>query len=75
MKDDYRKKVEYIVSVLRDAGYSPYDQLYAYAITGNENYITRQGDARKIVLTIDRKWLMDYVMSLLPIQGKADAKI
>lgn len=72
MKDDYQKKVEYIVSVLRDAGYNPHDQLYAYAITGDETYITRQGDARKLALTIDRKWLIDYVMSLLDIQEIVD---
>lgn len=65
MKDDYRKKVEYIVSVLRDAGYSPYDQLYAYAITGNENYITRQGDARKMVVSLDRELLIKYVLTYI----------
>lgn len=65
MKDDYRKKVEYIVSVLRDAGYSPYDQLYAYAITENENYITRQGDARKMVVSLDRELLIKYVLTYI----------
>lgn len=65
MKDDYRKKVEYIVSVLRDAGDSPYDQLYAYAITENENYITRQGDARKMVVSLDRELLIKYVLTYI----------
>lgn len=64
MKEDYRKKVEYIASVLRDAGYNPHDQLYAYAITGDETYITRQGDARKMVVLLDRGWLLEYLQNI-----------
>lgn len=64
MKDDYQKKVEYIVSVLHDAGYNPHDQLYAYAITGDETYITRQGDARKMVVLLDCGWLLEYLQNI-----------
>ena len=61
MKEQFFKDVEYIVSVLRDAGYDPYEQLYAYAITGNETYITRKGDARSMVSDVDREQLRQYI--------------
>ena len=64
MKENYRKKVEYIASVLRDAGYNHHNQLYAYAITGDETYITRQGDARKMVVLLDRGWLLEYLQKI-----------
>ena len=54
MKDKFEETIEYIVAVLKEAGYDPYEQLYAYASTGNEAYITRKGDARKLASKIDR---------------------
>jgi len=50
----FEETIEYIVAVLKEAGYDPYEQLYAYASTGNEAYITRKGDARKLASKIDR---------------------
>lgn len=38
-----QKDIEHIISMLQDAGYDPFEQLYAYAITGNEASITRKG--------------------------------
>ena len=43
------------VSALQAAGYEPYDQLYGYAIHGNDQYITRFGGAREIVTRMDVK--------------------
>lgn len=54
MREKFQKDIECIISALRDAGYDPYEQLYAYAITGNETFITRKGDARRIISLIDR---------------------
>jgi len=31
MKDNFEETIDYIVSVLKEAGYDPYKQLYAYA--------------------------------------------
>ncbi len=62
MREKFLKDVEYIISILRDAGYDPYEQLYAYAITGNETFITRKGDARNMVLEMDREQLIQYVI-------------
>jgi len=63
MREKFQKDIECIISVLRDAGYDPYEQLYAYAITGNETFITRKGDARNMVIKLDREQLIEYVLS------------
>lgn len=60
MREKFQKDIEYIISVLRDAGYDPYEQLYAYAITGNETFITRKGDARNLIVTLEREKLIEY---------------
>lgn len=62
MKEKFLKDIEKIISVLRDAGYDPYEQLYAYAITGNETFITRKGDARQMVSELDKEQLIQFVM-------------
>ena len=61
MKDKFKETIDYVVSVLKEAGYEPYDQLYAYASTGNESYITRKGDARKLIVQLDREQIWDYI--------------
>ena len=61
MKDKFEETIEYIVAVLKEAGYAPYEQLYAYASTGNEAYITRKGDARSLIVTLDRQQLIDFL--------------
>ena len=43
------------VEALQAAGYEPYDQLYGYAMYGNDQYITRHGGAREIVIKMDVK--------------------
>lgn len=62
MREKFQKDIECIISALRDAGYDPYEQLYAYAITGNETFITRKGDARNMVTNLDREDLIEYVL-------------
>lgn len=48
---------------IRSAGYEPYDQLYGYLKTGDETYITRTGDARRLVKELDREQLQKYIDS------------
>ena len=43
------------VSAMKAAGYEPYDQLYGYAMHGNDQYITRFDGAREIVTKMDVK--------------------
>ena len=70
MKDKFKETIDYVVSVLKDAGYEPYDQLYAYASTGNESYITRKGDARKLIAQLDREQIWNYIEPHIKQKGK-----
>ena len=70
MKDKFKETIDYVVSVLKDAGYEPYDQLYAYASTGNESYITRKGDARKLIVQLDREQIWDYIAPHVKQKGR-----
>ena len=70
MKDNFKETMDYVVSVLMDAGYEPYDQLYAYASTGNESYITRKGDARKLIAQLDREQIWNYIAPHVKQKGK-----
>ena len=64
MKDNIEETIDYIVSILKEAGYDPYKQLYAYASTGNVAYITRNGNAREIATELDRNQLMQYISKI-----------
>ena len=70
MTDKFKETIDYVVSVLKDAGYEPYDQLYAYASTGNESYITRKGDARKLIAQLDREQIWNYIEPHIKQKGK-----
>ena len=65
MKDKFEETIDYVVTVLKDAGYNPYEQLYGYVSTGNEAYITRKGNARDMILKLDKIQLMQYVSKIL----------
>ena len=70
MKDTFKETIDYVVSMLKDAGYEPYDQLYAYASTGNESYITRKGDARKLIAQLDREQIWNYIEPHIKQKGR-----
>ena len=70
MKDKFKETMDYVVSVLKDAGYEPYDQLYAYASTGNESYITRKGDARKLIAQLDREQIWNDIEPHIKQKGR-----
>lgn len=53
--------VEYIADCLRSAGYDPYAQILAYVNTGNDTYITRQGNARVLIKAVDPAELKRYI--------------
>ena len=61
MNDNFQKDMEHIVAVLREAGYDPYEQLYAFIQTSNSTFITRKGNARDMVLKLDKNRLWDYI--------------
>ena len=46
---------------IKEAGYEPYDQLTGYVRTGNDQYITRRRNARKIVTDMDPEQIRQYL--------------
>ena len=53
--------MESIVSSIEEKGMDPYDQLYGYLTTGKEAYITRTGNARELIKTLEWKQVYDYI--------------
>lgn len=50
---EFIKEMEKVVAAIQSVGYAPYDQLYGYVISENDQYITRHGGAREIVSKMD----------------------
>jgi len=70
LENDFKQNIEYIVAILHEAGYNPYEQLYAYLHTGNDAYITRKGDARSLVSELDREQIWAYIAPHIKQQGR-----
>lgn len=62
MKDELI--LDYIANSIRNAGYDPYSQLHGYLNTGNVAYITRQGDARNLIKSVDNSDIEAFVKTL-----------
>ena len=56
-----RKDIELIITVIKEAGYNPYEQLYAYFKTTNEMYITRKGNAREKIKQVGFEQIEIYL--------------
>ena len=59
------EKIEYICSNIRATGSDPYSQLTGYLLTGESCYITRTGNARAMISTLDHSQLLAYVNTYL----------
>ena len=53
--------MESIVSSIEEKGMDPYAQLYGYLTTGKEEYITRTGNAREQIKTLEWEQVYDYI--------------
>ena len=53
--------MESIVSSIEEKGMDPYEQLYGYLTTGKEEYITRTGNARELIKTLEWEQVYDYI--------------
>ena len=60
----FRTTIESIVSSIEATGMDPYAQLYGYLTTGNLQCITRTGNARALIKTLNWKQLWDYVETM-----------
>lgn len=70
MKNKFEETIGYVVTVLKEAGYEPYDQLYAFVSTGNDAYITRKGNARSLVAELDREQIWNYIEPHIKQRGR-----
>ena len=57
----FDENINIVINALRKAGYDPYVQLYGYVSTGESAYITRQDNARALVLDMDKNELRDFL--------------
>lgn len=54
-----------IADSIKEAGLDPYEQLYGYATTGNELYITRHRGARELIQTLNIEDVVRYINTKL----------
>ena len=59
---EFNKIMEHIVASIKQGGYEPYDQLYGYVETGEDCYITRTGNARELIKSLDKNRVKAYVL-------------
>lgn len=53
--------LKYIIKCIKETGNDPRAQIHGYVISGNERYITRNGDARGLIKSVDVSCLEQYV--------------
>ena len=56
--------MESIVSSIEGTGMDPYEQLYGYLTTGKEEYITRSGNSRTLIKTLEWERVWNYVKNM-----------
>lgn len=61
MDTEFLTTMEEIVASIKEAGYEPYDQLYGYITKGKADYITRTGNAREKIKTLNWLKVKEYV--------------
>ncbi len=60
-RDKFERIMNHIVRNIDDAGYSAEEQLTAYVLTGEECYITRNGNSREWIQKLDKKQIKKYI--------------
>ena len=64
MKPNFEVRMKEIIQSISDAGFDPFSQLYGYLTTGKEEYITRTGNARELIKTLNWQQVWDYVKEM-----------
>ena len=60
---EFTSRIEYIISMLNEKGYNPYEQLTCYVLLqGNQYFITRHGDARTLIEQLDINEIKNYLI-------------
>lgn len=58
-----KELLQTIIASMKEAGYDPHDQLYGYYTTGEENYITRRGNAREMISKVSNEIIREYLQA------------
>ena len=58
---EFNKSMKIIVEALKERGYDPYAQLYGYLKENNPMYITQHGNAREIILSLDKDQIKSHI--------------
>ena len=59
---EYNQQVlEYVAKCIKDTGNDPQIQIRGYVVSGNECDITRKGDARRLIKSVETSYLERYV--------------
>ena len=64
VKPNFEVRMKEIIQSISDAGFDPFSQLYGYITTGKEEYITRTGNARELIKTLNWQQVWDYVKEM-----------
>ena len=64
VKPNFEVRMKEIIQSISDAGFDPFSQLYGYLTTGKEEYITRTGNAREPIKTLNWQQVYDYVKKM-----------
>ena len=64
VKPNFEVRMKEIIQSISDAGFDPFSQLYGYLTTGKEEYITRTGNARELIKTLNWQQVYDYVKKM-----------
>ena len=60
-KKEFESKISEVRQALSNAGYDPHAQLTGFLQTGDCTFITRAGNARAIIQSLDKEQVADYV--------------
>ena len=61
MDTEFESTIAEIIRLIEKTGLDPYSQLFGYVTTGKIEYITRNGDARNKIRTLDLQKLKDHM--------------
>ena len=61
LDNEFMAAMSEVYMALQEAGFEPFDQLTGYVRTGNDQYITRHHNARKIVTEMDPEMIKQYL--------------
>ena len=61
LDNEFMTAMSEVYMALQEAGFEPFDQLTGYIRTGNDQYITRRHNARKIVTEMDPEMVKQYL--------------